>query len=105
MEVVNGCSKGSLLGIRRVHPNLVISTESAYEGEHRVTGSAVDQHVNIRQRELIFQACLVKIEEVVAASDLSILLLHKHDIREPGRMLYRLDETNAEELLDHLFVL
>lgn len=42
MEVNHGRPKGGLLGVGRVHFDLVIATEYVYEGEHQMTSSGVD---------------------------------------------------------------
>lgn len=48
MGVSHGCSGGSLLCIKRVHPDLIVTIEKVvHEGEHRITSCGIDQYVDI----------------------------------------------------------
>lgn len=46
----------------RMHFNFTVATEHIYKGEHRVTSSSVDQHVNVKQEKVICHTYFIELQ-------------------------------------------
>ena len=67
-------NKRSLLHVRLMHLDLVITGEGVHEVEKLVFGGCIYYQVYFRQRKTIFRASLVKVGEVDIYSPLSNFL-------------------------------
>lgn len=65
-----------------------------------MTSSGVNQHVDVRQWELILWISFIEVSEVDVALYLTICLLHLDNVNQPSWVLYGFNETDVEELLD-----
>lgn len=61
-----------------------------------MSSSGVNQHVDIRQMELVFGTGFVEVSKVDTTPYMVVLLLDRNNVNEPCRMLNRLDEANVE---------
>lgn len=56
------------------------------------------QNFYAREGKLIFRACHVSVPKINTDADLPVLLLYRHHVRKPFRMLLRPDEFRGQKL-------
>ena len=63
---------------------------------------SINEHVKIREREIIFRAHFIQVTEVYADLDLAVLPFNRDDVGQPNSMNTGSDESRIKELLDFL---
>src|ERR1051325_10853871 len=77
------CNKSSLLHVFRSHFDLIVTGETIHEGANFMLSSVVNQNINMRKWEIVFQTRFVQISVIHTRSYLAILLRYGYHVCNP----------------------
>ena len=77
----------SLLHILYGHHNMIIPRKSIHKRQHRMSCSALNQHINVWEGKIILRVGFVQITTVYTNSNLAILFGNRDDISQLLRIL------------------
>jgi hypothetical protein len=80
---VEGCYEVGACLVLLLHIYLMVAGEAIKERHDFAPGRTIDDFVDLRQREVVLGASLVKTGEIDAHSSFAALLLHHHYVGEP----------------------
>lgn len=101
-EVPYESLEGDLFGIWEVHLDLTIAAETIHEGENGIPTVGSTSMFILSNRNSTFGHALFRSRKFIQQR-LSILLLHRNYVSEPGRVPNGFDETNVQKFLEFLF--
>ena len=96
------CDERGLFLVIWVHADLVVAGEGIHKTEEFMAGSGINDEVDSWQRETIFWACSVDVNEVDAESPLVVRFFDKHDVGQPLWVFHFSDCSCMEEFGDLL---